>query len=99
VTAALLTEATVTPMQAVLGLAALGLAGVPLLFIPPEGFPAWLDGVSLALPTRAGRDLVIAATTGADLPDTALPVLVLWTLVAGAVAVWAYRRDEGRRFR
>lgn len=129
-TAALLTEATVTPTQAVLGLLALGLAGVPLLFmgvavgyslpvkaalpvaqvllfplafggglfIPPEGFPGWLDTVSQALPTRAGRDLVIAATTGADLPTSALPVLALWAVVAGAVAVWAYRRDEGRRF-
>lgn len=131
VAAALLTEATVTPAQAVLGAAALAVAGVPLLFlgvavgyslpvkaavpvaqvllfplafggglfIPPDAFPDWLDSVSLALPTRAGRDLVIAATTGADLPPTTLPVLAVWSLVAGAVAVWAYRRDEGRRFR
>lgn len=129
--AALLTEATVTPVQAVLGAAALALAGVPLLFIgvavgyslpvkaavpvaqvllfplafggglfiPPEGFPDWLDAVSRALPTRAGRDLVIAGTTGADMPGTTLPVLAVWALAAGAVAVWAYRRDEGRRFR
>ncbi|WP_380164539.1 hypothetical protein [Jannaschia sp. R86511] len=69
------------------------------LFIPPDGFPAWLDAVSQGLPTRAGRDLVIAATTGADLPGSALPVLAVWALVAGAAAVWAYRRDEGRRFR
>lgn len=130
-TAALLTEARVTPTQAVLGLLALGLAGVPLLFmgvvvgyslpvkaavpvaqvllfplafggglfIPPAAFPAWLDGLSQALPTRAGRDLVIAATTGAELPPTTLPVLTAWTLAAAAVAVWAYHRDEGRRFR
>lgn len=131
VVAAVLTEATVTPTRALLGLAALGVAGVPLLFmgvgigyslpvkaaipvaqvllfplafggglfIPPEGFPAWLDTVSQGLPTRAGRDLVIAATTGADLPASALPVLAAWTAVCAAVAVWAYRRDEGRRFR
>lgn len=131
VVAALLTEARVTPLQAVVGLAALGVAGVPLLFmgvavgyslpvkaaipvaqvllfplafggglfIPPEGFPAWLDTVSQALPTRAGRDLVIAATTGADLPASAMPVLAVWSVLCAAVAVWAYRRDEGRRFR
>ena len=38
------------------------------LFIPPEGFPVWLDAVSRGLPTRAGRDLVVAGTTGADVP-------------------------------
>jgi ABC-2 type transport system permease protein len=129
--AALLTEATVSPVEAVLGLASLAVAGTPLLFmgvalgyslpvkaavpvaqvllfplafggglfIPPNGFPDWLDAVSRALPTRAGRELVIAATTGSDLPATALPVLAVWAAAAGAVAVWAYRRDEGRRFR
>jgi len=129
--AALLTEASVTATQALLGAGALAVAGVPLLFmgvaigyslpvkaavpvaqvllfplafagglfIPPEGFPGWLDAISQALPTRAGRDLVIAATTGADLPATALPVLAVWAVVAGVLAVQAYRRDEGRRFR
>jgi ABC-2 type transport system permease protein len=69
------------------------------LFLPPELFPGWLDAVSIALPTRAGRDIVVAATTGADLPATALPVLALWLTLTGALAVWAYRRDEGQRFR
>ena len=51
------------------------------------------------LPTRAGRDLVVSATTGVDLlPSTEL-VLVGWTLLLGSLAVQAYRRDEGRRFR
>lgn len=129
--AALLTEATVSPVEGVLGLAALAVAGTPLLFmgvaigyslpvkaavpvaqvllfplafggglfIPPNGFPDWLDAVSQALPTRAGRELVISATTGSALPATALPVLAVWAVAAGAVAMWAYRRDEGRRFR
>jgi ABC-2 type transport system permease protein len=131
VVAALLTEATVSPVEALLGLASLAVAGTPLLFmgvalgyslpvkaavpvaqvllfplafggglfIPPDGFPDWLDAVSRALPTRAGRELVISATTSSDLPATALPVLAVWAAAAGAVAVWAYRRDEGRRFR
>jgi ABC-2 type transport system permease protein len=129
--AALLTEATVSPIEGVLGLAALAVAGTPLLFmgvaigyslpvkaavpvaqvllfplafggglfIPPNGFPDWLDAVSQALPTRAGRELVISATTGSALPAAALPVLAAWAAAAGALAVWAYRRDEGRRFR
>jgi ABC-2 type transport system permease protein len=69
------------------------------LFLPPETFPGWLNAISTWLPTRAGRDLVVTATTGADLPGTTLLVLAGWSLLAGSLAVWAYRRDEGRRFR
>lgn len=69
------------------------------LFMPPETFPAWLDAISTWLPTRAGRDLVVAATTGAELPGTAMLILGGWTLLTGSLALWAYRRDEGRRFR
>ena len=69
------------------------------LFLPPETFPGWLNSISMWLPTRAARDLVVTATTGVDLPGTTLLVLGGWTLLAGSLAVWAYRRDEGRRFR
>lgn len=69
------------------------------LFLPPELFPGWLDAISTWLPTRAGRDLVVTATTGTDLPGTTWLVLGAWTLVTAALAVSAYRRDEGRRFR
>lgn len=131
VLAALATEATVTPAQAVLGLAALVAAATPFLgmglaigyllpvkaavpiaqvvlfpmafagglFLPPETFPAWLDAFSRALPSRAGRDLVVGALTSVDVPLTAVAVLVAWGVGAIALAAWAYRRDEGRRFR
>jgi len=69
------------------------------LFMPPESFPVWLNSVSTWLPTRAGRDLVVSATTGVGLPGTTLFVLVAWTLLSGACAVRAYLRDQGRRFR
>jgi len=69
------------------------------LFMPPEMFPGWLDALSQALPSRAGRDLLVSALTGSQAPTTALPVLVGWGVLFGALAVWAYRRDEGRRFR
>lgn len=69
------------------------------LFVPPEAFPGWLDALSRWLPTRAGRDLVVSASTGVDLPSVALPVLAGWTVLTGVLAGWAYRRDEGRRFR
>lgn len=70
--------------------------GLPL---PPEVFPGWLDAISIWLPTRAGRDLVVAATTSDTVGLATVAVLLAWSLVAGALAVWAYRRDEGLRFR
>jgi ABC-2 type transport system permease protein len=69
------------------------------LFLPPETFPGWLDAISRWLPTRAGRDLVVSATTGVDLPGQTLLILGGWILLTGSLAVWAYRRDEGLRFR
>lgn len=69
------------------------------LFMPAEMFPNWLDVASGFLPSRAGRDLVIAAFAGTDVYAYALPVLLAWGALFTALAIWAYRRDEGRRFR
>lgn len=69
------------------------------LFLPPWLFPDWLDAISLLLPSRAGRDLVVAQLTSTAVPTSALVGVVVWTLLMGALAAWAYRRDEGRRFR
>ena len=69
------------------------------LFVPPSMFPGWLDAVSRWLPTRAARDLVAGAATGVPVPASTLPVLLGWTVLLGALALAAQRRDEGRRFR
>lgn len=69
------------------------------LFLPPEAFPEWLDSVSTWLPSRAGRDVVVATVTGEPQSGTAVLVLAAWSALALALAVAAYRRDEGRRFR
>lgn len=69
------------------------------LFMPPEAFPDWLDRISLLLPSRAARDLVVQVTTGVEGSAWALPVLLAWTVVFAALAVWAVRSDEGRRYR
>jgi len=69
------------------------------LFLPPMMFPSWLDTLSQVTPTRAGRDLLVQALTGADAYAWAWPVLLGWTAVFATLAVVAYRRDEGRRFR
>ncbi|MDT7703402.1 MAG: hypothetical protein QOJ30_5727 [Pseudonocardiales bacterium] len=47
---------------------------------------------------RGARHLVVRATTGTSPDGLALVVFAVWTVVTAAVAVWAYRRDEGRRF-
>lgn len=91
---ALSTKAALAVAQALL----LPLAFAGGLFLPPETFPGWLDAISRVLPTRAGRDQVVSATTGAELPGSTLPVLLAWTIVTFALAGWAYRRDEGRRY-
>ncbi len=69
------------------------------IFLPPELFPGWLDGMSHATPSRAARDLVVGTATGTDVPATALLVLAAWSALTAVLAVVAYRRDEGRRFR
>lgn len=69
------------------------------LFLPPDVFPRWLDAFSLLLPSRGGRDLVVAALTSSPVPASAVICLAVWTVIAAALAAWAYRRDEGRRFR
>lgn len=69
------------------------------LFLPPTMFPVWLDGFSQALPSRAGRDLMVQALTGHTAYALAIPVLAAWAVLFAALAVWAYRRDQGRRFR
>ena len=75
------------------------LAFVGGLFMPPEIFPRWLDTISGLVPTRAGRDVLIHVTTGSGATAFDVVVLVLWTVVLATLAVVAYRRDEGRRFR
>ncbi|WP_265522705.1 ABC transporter permease [Oerskovia flava] len=69
------------------------------LFLPPMMFPDWLNTISELTPTRAGRDLLVQALTGEPAYGMAWPVLIGWTALFAALAVGAYRRDEGRRFR
>lgn len=69
------------------------------LFLPPFLFPDWMQVLSEATPTREGRDLLVQALTGEPAYAGAWPVLIGWMLAFAALAVWAYRRDEGRRFK
>ncbi|ALJ20993.1 ABC transporter permease [Microbacterium sp. No. 7] len=69
------------------------------LFLPPIMFPDWLDAASKVLPVRQAREIVVGAATGTGVPLWAALGIVAWTIVLGALAVWLYRRDQGRRFR
>ncbi|GGL24877.1 ABC transporter permease [Planomonospora parontospora] len=84
------------------------IAVVQLLFFPmavggglltnPMDAPAFIDAVAPFLPSRGAVELVWAAV-GYGTPQTlAMVMFAVWIAVAGALAVWAYRRDEGRRF-
>jgi len=69
------------------------------LFLPPMLFPAWLDTASSFLPIRQAREIVVGAATGTGIPLWAVLGILAWTVVLGVLAVWLFRRDEGRRYR
>ncbi len=84
---------------AVAQVAMFGMAFAGGLFLPPSMFPAWLDRFSVFLPSRGGRDVLEWAALGGQLPLGAVACVVVWTAALATLAVWTYRRDEGRRFR
>ncbi|MEO8528430.1 MAG: ABC transporter permease, partial [Pseudolysinimonas sp.] len=76
-----------------------GLAFGGGLFLPPSMFANWLDTLSKFLPSREARELVIWAVQGGALEPWVWLGLLAWTVVALAVALMLFRRDEGRRYR
>ena len=90
------------PMKAALAVAQV--VFFPLAFLggllsEPGSAPGWVEAVSPYLPTRGAVELMWA-TVGPFTPDpTAIVMLGVWVVVFGSLSVWAYRRDEGRRFR
>lgn len=131
IVAGLLTEATVTPIQALLALAALVAVAVPfilmglaigyglpskaalavaqLIFFPlafgggllsaPGNAPTFVETVAPYLPTRGGVELMWAAVGDFSPNPLSVFMLAVWTVAMGALAAFAYRRDEGSRFR
>ena len=68
------------------------------LFMPSETFPGGINSISTWLPTRAGQDLVVTATTSVAPSGTTVLVLVGWILLTGSLTLWVYRRDGGAAF-
>lgn len=69
------------------------------LLADPTNAPGFVEVIAPYLPTRGAVELVWAAVSDFSPNPIALVMLAVWTLACGTLAVWAYRRDEGRRFR
>ncbi|MFF3669757.1 ABC transporter permease [Microtetraspora malaysiensis] len=68
------------------------------LLLPPQILPEFVQVVSPYVPTRGAAELIWWATAGVSPNAVSLIMLAVWTVLLAAGAVWAYRRDEGRRF-
>jgi ABC-2 type transport system permease protein len=81
-----------------------------LLFLPlaiggylwgkPDDAPRPADFASQALPTRSWMEILVPVTTGVgSVPLRHVAALAAWSLIFAVLARWAYRRDEGERYR
>ncbi|MGR6316697.1 ABC transporter permease [Micromonospora soli] len=64
----------------------------------PADAPGFVQAIAPYLPTRGAVELMWAAVTDWRPDPVAMVMLGVWIVVLGAIAGWAYRRDEGRRF-
>ena len=69
------------------------------LLSDPGNAPGFVETIAPYLPTRGAVELMWAAVGDHPLDRTALVMLGVWIVAMGALAVWAFRRDEGTRFR
>jgi ABC-2 type transport system permease protein len=68
------------------------------LMMPPGGGPAFIETLAPYLPTGGAVRLMWAAVGDYPFHFGSMVSLLAWIALLGAFAVWAYRRDEGRRF-
>lgn len=68
------------------------------LLTAPDQAPGFIEAISPYLPTRGAVELMWAAVGTYRPNPVALIMLGVWIVALAAVAGWAYRRDEGRRF-
>ncbi|GAA1349531.1 hypothetical protein GCM10009636_06590 [Arthrobacter koreensis] len=69
------------------------------MMLPPAIFSPGLNTFSLFLPSRAARDISVSVFSGTELAPSSVICFLAWTILLCAGAVWANRRDQGRRFR
>jgi ABC-2 type transport system permease protein len=68
------------------------------LMTGPDWAPGFVNTVGPYLPTGASVRLMWAAIGEYPLRTSSVVSLIIWTIALAGVALWAYRRDEGRRF-
>lgn len=84
----------------VLNLVSLPMAFASGMWIPISQLPGLVQHIALYLPAYHFVQLVLASAGGAALGSALVHVLALmaFTVVFLALALWAYRRDEGRTY-
>ncbi|MET0418926.1 MAG: ABC transporter permease [Actinoplanes sp.] len=68
------------------------------LMTAPGSAPGVIEDLAPYLPTGGAVRLMWAAVGDYPVEPGSVAALVAWTVALAGVAVWAYRRDEGRRF-
>ncbi|MBL6276801.1 ABC transporter permease [Micromonospora fiedleri] len=68
------------------------------LLSAPDQAPGFIEAIAPYLPTRGAVELMWAAVGDYSVNLLSLVMLGVWVVVLAALAAWAYRRDEGRRF-
>jgi ABC-2 type transport system permease protein len=68
------------------------------LMTAPGGAPGFVEDLAPYLPTGGAVRLMWAAVGDYPFNVGSFASLAGWTVTLGGLAIWAYRRDEGRRF-
>ncbi|MBU2667734.1 ABC transporter permease [Actinoplanes bogorensis] len=68
------------------------------LMTGPGLAPGFVENLAPYLPTGGAARLMWAGVSDFPYDAGSIAALAGWTIALGWVAVWAYRRDEGRRF-
>ncbi|RKN48361.1 ABC transporter permease [Micromonospora endolithica] len=68
------------------------------LLSAPDQAPGFIQAVAPYLPTRGAVELMWAVVGDYEVNPLSLVMLGVWVVALAALAGWAYRRDEGRRF-
>ena len=68
------------------------------LMTTPGEAPGFVEHLAPYLPTGGAARLMWAATGYRPFSAVSVASLIGWTFILAGTALWAYRRDEGRRF-
>ncbi|MBO3740856.1 ABC transporter permease [Actinoplanes flavus] len=68
------------------------------LLTPPGAAPGFVEDLAPYLPTGGAVRLMWAAVGDFPFDTASILALAAWTALFAALAIWSYRRDEGRRF-